>query len=74
MCGAGKCRFSPNRKKRFPVSYQLAEAKTHDIHAETIDQAVLMLDRLVHPGDTLCVVADAVGTETVAGVIYETGG
>jgi hypothetical protein len=56
------------------TSPALAETSTHDIRCETCLQVVIEFDRLVHPGDTLRIAANAgAGTEVVTGVIYETG-
>jgi hypothetical protein len=55
------------------TSTALAETSTHDIRCESCGQAIIPFDRMVHPGDKLCVAANAAGTETVTGVIYETG-
>jgi hypothetical protein len=55
------------------TSSALAETSTHDIRCETCIQAVIPFDRMVHPGDRLCIAANAAGTEVVTGVIYETG-
>lgn len=55
-------------------SSALTENSTHDIRCELCTgQVYFEFDRLVHPGDVLCVRANAAATEVVTGVIYETG-
>lgn len=56
------------------TSPALAETSTHIIRCEGCLQAVIPFDRLVHPGDTLRVAANAgADVDAVTGVIYETG-
>jgi hypothetical protein len=56
------------------TSSALGEISTHDIRCEACVQGEIPFDRMVHPGDTLRIAANAgTGTEVVTGVIYETG-
>ena len=56
------------------TSVALAETTTHNIRCETCLAAVIPFDRMVHPGDTLRIAANAgADTDLITGVIYETG-
>lgn len=64
----------------YPVLYDhrftsnaLGEDAVHDIHCFVCKGKAQLLDRLVQPGDTIQLRANAAATEVVTGIIYEVG-
>jgi hypothetical protein len=55
------------------TSSALGEDAVHIIHCFNCKGKVILLDRLVQPGDTIQLRANAAATEVVTGIIYEVG-
>jgi hypothetical protein len=55
------------------TSAAFGEDAVHIIHCFNCKNKVIPLDRLVQPGDTIQLRANAAATETVTGIIYEVG-
>ena len=58
--------------RRWTTDFMVEDA-VHDFHCFNCKGKVVMLDRMVHPGDTLQIKANAAATEVVTGIIYEVG-
>lgn len=55
------------------TSIALGENSVHIIHCFNCKNKKILLDRLVQPGDTIQLRANAAATEVVTGIIYEVG-